>query len=164
MGLVGFAVEIWGIKLWWRPLATRHHFWKRAMPKLPWNTCSVRPRRVSDMGTPTVSDGPSAIGWGDVRRFCQRTLWKQRGFSMSFSALPCLKRPAFCRCVPGKAIDLCQDGEVQSLLWRLLGWASPFPPPSTAGCWQDGWWCQWSVVDFVYWWWLSGISQWFSGL
>eukprot|EP00435_Cladocopium_sp_Y103_P021808 s2207_g5.t1 len=23
-----------------------------------------------------------------------------------------------------------EDGEVQSLLWQLLGWASPFPPPS----------------------------------
>ena len=23
-----------------------------------------------------------------------------------------------------------QDGEVQALLWRLLGWASPFPPSS----------------------------------
>lgn len=30
-----------------------------------------------------------------------------------------------------------EDGEVQSLLWRLLGWASPFPPPSTAGLFED---------------------------
>ena len=28
------------------------------------------------------------------------------GFSMGFSALPCLKNTAFCRFVPGKAIDL----------------------------------------------------------